>query len=81
MVEWSVINGLVGNLSESLNVEVKRWIDPTRPSGIEKIVKGVFALRNRGGGYFVVGFDNITLTPDFVNEPRKAKELFHVDVI
>jgi hypothetical protein len=81
MIEKSVIDGLVGNPSESLNVELKRWIDPTQPAGIEKIVKGVLALRNRNGGFFVIGFDDKTLAPDVGNEPPNAKELFHVDVI
>jgi hypothetical protein len=81
MIEKSVIEGLVGNPSESLNVELKRWIDPTQPAGIEKIVKGALALRNRNGGFFVVGFDDGTLVPDVANEPKNAKELFHVDVI
>ena len=58
MIEQSVIAGLVGNPSESLTVELKRWIDPTQPAGIEKIVKGALALRNRNGGFFVVGFDD-----------------------
>jgi hypothetical protein len=81
MIENSVIERLVGNPFESLNVELKRWIDPTTPAGIEKIVKGVFALRNRNGGFFVVGFDDRTLAPDVANEPPNAKELFHVDAI
>jgi hypothetical protein len=81
MIEKSVIDGLVGNPSESLNVEIKRWIDPTQPAGIEKIVKGMFALRNRDGGFFLVGFDDVTLAPDVTNEPQNARELFHVDVI
>jgi predicted HTH transcriptional regulator len=81
MIEKSVIDGLVGNPSESLNVETKRWINPTELLGIEKIVKSAIALRNRNGGFFVVGFDNSTLSPDAANEPRNAKALFHVDVI
>jgi hypothetical protein len=81
MIEKSVIAGLVGNPSESLNVELKRWIDPTQPAGVEKIVKGALALRNRNGGFFVVGFDDKTLAPDVANEPQNAKQLFHVDVI
>jgi hypothetical protein len=64
-----------------LNVELKRWTNPTQTRGIEKIVKGVLALRNRNGGFFVVGFDDTTLAPDVANEPQNAKELFHVDVI
>jgi predicted HTH transcriptional regulator len=81
MIEKSVIDALVGSPSESLNVEIKRWIDPTSPAGIEKIVKGTFALRNRNGGFFVIGFDDTTLLPDTANEPQNANELFHVDVI
>jgi hypothetical protein len=81
MIEKSVIEGLVGSPSESLNVEIKRWIDPTQIASIEKIAKGALALRNRNGGFFVVGFDDKTLVPDIANEPSNAKELFHVDVI
>jgi hypothetical protein len=81
MIEKSVIDGLVGNPSESLNVELKRWINPNLPVGIEKIVKGALALRNRNGGFFVVGFDDSTLAPDVANEPPNAKDLFHVDMI
>jgi len=44
--EKSIIDGLVANPSEGLNVELKRWLDPTQPAGMEKIVKGVIALRN-----------------------------------
>jgi hypothetical protein len=81
MIEKSVIEGLVASPSESLNVEIKRWIDPTQVAGIEKVVKGAIALRNRNGGYFVVGFDDSTLAPDVANEPANARDLFHVDVI
>src|ERR1035438_72834 len=81
MIERSVIEGIVGNPSESLSVELKRWIDSTQPGGIEKIAKGVLALRNRNGGFFVVGFDDMSLIPDVANEPKNVRELFHVDVI
>jgi hypothetical protein len=81
MIEKSVIDGLVASPSETLNVEIKRWIDPTQVAGIEKVVKGAIALRNRNGGYFVVGFDDSTLAPDVANEPANARDLFHVDVI
>jgi hypothetical protein len=81
MIEKSIVDALVGNPSESLNVELKRWIDPTQNAGIEKIVKGTIALRNRDGGFFVVGFDDTTLAPDVASEPQNARQLFHVDVI
>ena len=81
MIDKSIIDRLVENPSEALSVELKRWIEPTQTAGIEKIVKGVLALRNRNGGFFVVGFDDTTLAPDLANEPPNAKQLFHVDVI
>ena len=82
MIEKSLIDGLVGTPSETLNVELKRWINPNDPLGIEKIVKGILALRNRNGGFLIVGFDDKTLAPDIIaNEPPNVKDLFHVDVI
>jgi hypothetical protein len=80
-VELSRIKDLVEHPRESLSVEIKRWINPDSPEGIAKIVKGAIALRNFGGGYFIIGFDNETLMPDRGNEPSKIRELFHVDKI
>ena len=81
MVDQAHIDTLILNPAESLNVEVKRWIDPSRDEHIAKIVKGVFALRNRNGGYFIIGFDDKTLAPDLANEPQSLRKLFHVDFI
>ncbi len=75
------INNLITHPSESLNVELKRWIDPSSPEGIAKIAKGVIALRNRNGGYFVVGIDDTTLLPDTENAPLDVRASFHVDII
>src|SRR6266699_5077099 len=79
-VEQSIVDALVERPSESLTVEIKRWIDPASDLGIEKIVRGALALRNRNGGYILIGF-NDDLTPDIANEPSNAKEAFHPDVI
>ena len=81
MAEKSVIDALIANPSESLTVELKRWIDPTLPEGVEKIVKAMLALRNRNGGYLVIGFENKSLQPDLSNEPVNARQLFHLDTI
>src|ERR1700739_1509427 len=81
MVERSVIKELVENPTESLSTELKRWIDPTQPTGIEKIVKATFALRNRNGGFLVIGFDNDTYAPDVDHEPAKPKDLFPGDLM
>jgi len=75
------IDGLLARLSESLTVEVKRWIKDDEPQGISKIVRGALALRNRNGGYFVVGFDDKTLQPDTGNEPTNVRAAFHTDKI
>lgn len=81
MADRKLIEALVANPSESLTVEVKRWIDPTDTQGIAKIAKGAIALRNRNGGFLVVGFDDTTMAPDVANEPPNAKDLFHIDII
>lgn len=80
-IEKSVVDALVERPSENLSVEIKRWIDPTTTLGIEKIVKGAFALRNRNGGYLLIGFDDKTLQADVQNELPNARELFHSDAI
>lgn len=67
--------------TESLNVEIKTWIDPRTPEGIAKLVKGVFALRNRDGGVFVMGFDDQKLTPDPFPLTAPVRELFHADIV
>jgi hypothetical protein len=79
--ESNRIQELVENPSESLSVEIKRWIDPAQVDGIAKIVKTAIALRNHGGGYIVIGFDNNTLQPDRDNAPADVKEMFHMDKI
>ena len=79
-IEQSVIDALVASPSENLSVEVKQWIDPTINHGIAKIAKGLIALRNQDGGFFVVGFNDKTLQPDH-QRPANAKELFHTDII
>jgi len=79
--DFSRIKNLVDKPSESLAVEIKRWIDPETPEGKEKIIKAVLALRNNNGGYLVIGFDNDTLEPDIQNIPGDIKGLFHIDKI
>src|SRR5438094_6801105 len=59
--DQSRIDDLIARLSETLTVEVKRWISIDEPNGISTIVRGALALRNRNGGYFVIGFDDKTL--------------------
>jgi hypothetical protein len=80
-IHQSTIDALIQNPSESLNVEIKRWIDPSSVEGQAKIVRACLALYNRNGGYFVIGFDDQTLQPDLGNEPCDSRRAFHVDDI
>lgn len=80
-IDFSRIKELVDRPGESLSVELKRWIDPDQADGIAKIVKAVLALRNHGGGYMLIGFNNETLEPDTQNIPPDVKGSFHIDKI
>jgi hypothetical protein len=80
-IDLSPIQALVERPGESLSVEIKRWIDPDQPEGIAMIVRAALALRNHGGGYVVIGFDNKTLQPDQNNVPSDVRALFHIDKI
>lgn len=80
-IDQNRINDLVAAPSESLNVEIKRWIDPDEPDGIAKLIKAAFAIRNRNGGFFLIGFDNNTLAPEDSNRPNDVHSVFHVDNI
>ena len=79
--DYDQIQTLVARPGETLTVEVKRWLDPTEPAGIAKIVKGTFAIRNRNGGFLVVGFDDKTLEADTVHAPTDVRNVFHQDKI
>ena len=77
----SRIQDLVERPSESLSVELKRWLTPDSPEGKAKIIRTALSLRNHGGGYLVIGFDNDTLLPDKEHVPHNVRETFHVDKI
>ena len=79
--DFSRIQALVDRPSESLSIELKRWIDPDQPEGKAKIVKAALALRNYGGGYLVIGFDDNTHEPDQDNAPQDVQAAFHIDKI
>jgi len=80
-VDLKRIQELVDHPTESLSVELKRWFDPDQPEGIAKIIKTVLALRNHGGGYMVIGFNNETLEADSGKEPTPVRSVFHFDKI
>jgi len=79
--DFSRIQALVQRPGESLTIEIKRWIDPDQLQGKVILVRAALALRNYGGGYIVIGFDNDTLEPDRNNVPPDVRGLFHIDKI
>lgn len=79
--ELDTIDALLTRLSESLNVEVKTWLNPRVDAEAAKIIKAAFALRNRNGGHLFIGFNNATLKPDPNLLSEDVSELYHIDKI
>lgn len=77
----SRIDDLLARPSESLSVEIKSWISLDRPDGIAKIVKACIALRNRNGGFLLIGFDDETLSPDKDPSRSDIRGVFTLDKI
>lgn len=67
--------------AESLNREVKAWIDPASSEGRAKIVKALLALRNRNGGELVIGIDDKALTPLPCTLAEPTSGVFSVDMV
>jgi hypothetical protein len=74
------LDDLLAAPSETLGVELKRWIDPNTAEGKAKIAIGCMALRNNDGGLLVIGF-NDDGTPDEGNAPDDVRSAFHTDTI
>jgi hypothetical protein len=76
------LQALVANPSESLAVELKGWLDPKNPHHIAKIAKTLLALRNRNGGFLILGIDGTSLTVDKINpKPPDLRLAYHTDTI
>ena len=76
------LQSLVANPSESLSVELKGWLDLKNLQHLAKVAKTLLALRNRNGGFLILGVDGTTLNADVVN-PKAAdvRAAYHTDVI
>jgi len=81
MADDDQIASLVLRPGESLAVELKTWIDPRTPEGVNKFVRAMFALRNRNGGFLLIGFDDTTSAPDPYSHSEPVEEVFHIDNI
>lgn len=70
---------LIQNPRETLDTELKEWIDPESPEGIAKIARGCIALFNANGGYLIIGSQNDGKPAG--NAPADVRSIFHPDVI
>src|SRR4051794_23544737 len=64
--ENNLIDSLVNETHEAMDVEVKEWLDLTENDHRAALAKGIIALANHGGGYAVIGFEELpdgTFTP------------------
>ena len=80
-IDQTRIDDLVARPTESLNVEIKRWINPYEPEGAAKIARAALAIRNRNGGFLIIGFDDKTSQPDAGNEAGDVHTAFHIDKV
>lgn len=80
-VDPDQIRALVEQPVEALQVELKTWLDPRTEDGIAKLMKAMFAIRNRNGGFLLIGFDNATRAPDPYAFDQPVETLFHIDTL
>ena len=80
-IEENQITSLLRQPSEGLQVEIKNWVDPRTDESIGKIIKTIFAIRNRNGGFLIIGFDDDTLLPGRYSLDQSVDKLYHVDTI
>jgi hypothetical protein len=45
------------DLHETMDLEIKSWLDLRAPSHQAKLAKAIIAMANHGGGFVVIGFD------------------------
>jgi predicted HTH transcriptional regulator len=62
---------LVGYPRETLEIELKGWLDLSNAEHVGSLVKAILALANHGGGYVLIGFleQGGTWVPDEANRP------------
>lgn len=80
-VDEDQIVALIHQPLEGLQVELKTWLDPRVDADKAKLVKAIFAIRNRNGGYLIIGFDDTTRAPDSYSLDGNVKDLYHMDEI
>ena len=80
-IDENQIKALLQRPSESLQVELKTWLDPRDKYHESKLVKAIFAIRNRNGRFIVIGYNDATQHPDKFTLDDSIENLYHVDRI
>lgn len=80
-VDQEYIDALLANPRESLNVEIKDWIDPRSVHGQAKIIKACIAMRNQNSGFLQVGFEDGTWIPNHADAPADVRSMWDPDEI
>jgi len=70
---------LTANPRETIDLELKEWLDPDSPEGKAKIARACIALFNANGGFLIIGFTDDGQIAS--NQPANARETYHPDVI
>lgn len=81
MAHLDFISDLVRYPRESLSTELKAWFDPSTLEGQAKIVRCALAMRNHGGGFMLIGFDNATGDAVAKDRPSDVRVVFRIDRI
>lgn len=80
-IDESKIQALIDRPRESLAVEIKNWVLLEDDHGKAKIVRAAIALRNHGGGYLLIGFNDKTLEPETHGIPSDVRGAYHADKV
>lgn len=81
IVKRSEISELLLAPSESLNFELKAWLNLESVVEQEKVARELIALRNQNGGILVFGFDDESLEPLALGRPKDVVAAYHQDKV
>lgn len=69
----------IATLSETLDTELKDWLDLEDKNHAALLALACIALRNHGGGRVILGVDDATLRPSKVSKPADLAKAYHSD--
>ncbi len=81
MATHEFIQQLAERPRETLNTELKGWLDLENVGHAAKLVRTILSLRNFDGGYLMVGFDDTTLLPNDSPDGIDPKSHYKQDAI